>query len=209
MKNRISNLLANGKSTPILVGVGAIGVGVTCIYIFNRRKNRSVFSPEVFFTDEKEYILDVENETQETMIEEVIENDIEVPTINVFMAPNDDDWNYELELEQRNPDVPYVIHADEYINDEMGFKQETITYYETDDIMADIQDTPLYNWYSITGELKWGHGSKDKNVVYIRNEKMRKEYEVLRHYGSFEAEVTGLDLRGGELKHSILKFRDD
>jgi hypothetical protein len=134
--------------------------------------------------------------------------------VNVFMAPTDDDWDYELELSQRDPELPYTLHVDEYLSDEMGYKQETVTYYAGDDIMADLHDVPIYNWSAFMGALNWGHGSKDKNVVYIRNEKLHREWEVLLHRGSFEVEVLGLQMEhGGELKHShqhtIRKFRDD
>lgn len=134
---------------------------------------------------------------------------IEVPEerlINIFTV--DDDWNYELEYEKRGNGI-YIIHADEYIQGDYEFKQETVTYYVEDDIMADMEDTPIYNYYDRMGELKFGHGSKDKNVVYIRNERLNREWEVLRHHGSYEVEVKGLYNDGGELKHSLRKFRDD
>jgi len=131
---------------------------------------------------------------------------------NVF-AKEDDEWNYENELATRTKKIPYVIHEDEFILDEMGFTQETLTYYAGDDIMADGQDTPLYNYEGLMGELMFGHGTKDPNVVYIRNEGIRMEWEILRHSGFFEVEVLGHTIEDQytdkELKHSVQKFRDD
>lgn len=209
MKNQISSLLQNDKSKYILVGLGVVGVGAS-VYAFTRRRKKHVYFTLPTQVEEPEVHEDiVTEETFEVveMIDEVDEQ--EEVRVNVFMAESDDSWDYETELQQRDGSEPYIIHADEYINDEMGYKQDTVTYYEADDIMADISDTPIYNWRTIFGPLEWGHGSKDKNVVYIRNENMRKEWEVLRHHGSFETEVAGMDYAKAELRHSILKFRDD
>lgn len=136
--------------------------------------------------------------------------DEEPLTVNVFPI-QDDDWDYEAELSSRDPEVPYVIHQEEFVEDEMGYHQETMTYYEGDDIMADPTDTPIYGYSGLMGELKFGHGSKDSNVVYIRNEKIHMEWEVLRHTSSFSEEVLGLQADAEaekELRHSgVQKFR--
>lgn len=129
---------------------------------------------------------------------------------NVFARP-DGTWDYEAEIQNRNAREPYVIHADEFIANEMDLRQTTVTYYEGDDQMADERDVPIYNHAGIMGELKWGHGSGDPNVVYIRNEAMMCEWEVLRHTGSFETEVAGLQAErelDNELRHSAVpRFR--
>lgn len=122
------------------------------------------------------------------------------------------DWNYEEELAKRKPDEPYVIHQDEFINDEMEFHQETVTYYAGDDIMAGEDDTPIYNYHNLMGELKFGHGSTSKNIVYIRNEKIKMEWEVIKHDGLFMYEVLGHQMEADEeasLRHSVQKFRHE
>lgn len=134
--------------------------------------------------------------------------------VNVFATP-DEGWDHDTELSQRNGVEPYILHADEYIEDEMGFTQETVTFYEGDEIMVDSHDTPMYGWSKIMGELRFGHGSKDPNVVYIRNEGIEMEWEVLRHTGSYSIEVRGLEADEEveqEIRHSrhaVLKFRGD
>lgn len=204
MKERLRAIMTNGKATPILVGVVAIGIGGVIFY--KRRKNKYT----VYFESEGEIAHEIETSDDSMIFEEIQQAEEEhvAEPVNVFVQ-EDDDWSYEDELSSRSGSEPYILHVDEFIGDEMGFKQETVTYYEADDIMADVNDVPMYNWISITGPLKWGHGSNDKNVVYVRNEKLKKEFEILRHHGSFEVEVTGLHLRDTELRHSILKFRDD
>lgn len=138
----------------------------------------------------------------------------EAVKINIF-ATSGDNWDYEKELEGRSPDQPYIIHRDEFFAEEMDYSQLTLTFYEGDEIMVDDQDAPVYNWADITGPLHWGHGSDDPNVVYIRNDKRKAEFEVLRHTGLYSSEVLGIEIeenaRVRDLKHSESprKFRTD
>lgn len=135
-------------------------------------------------------------------------------THNIF-SEVEDNWDYEEELANRNPSAPYVIHRDEFFENDLGLAQVTLTYYAGDDIMADEEDQPIYNYKTVTGELKFGHGSGDPNVVYIRNAKRRTEYEILHDRGQYSVEVLGLDIeendRVKDLKHSsgARKFRPE
>ena len=128
-------------------------------------------------------------------------------------AEHDDQWNYEDERSVRTYDAPYVISVDEYMADEAGCEQSTVTYYVGDDIMADEYDVPMYDFNGMMGPLKFGHGSNDSQAVYIRNEKMKMEWEVLRHSGRFDVEVRGYDVQDAyakeEAKHSVPRFREE
>lgn len=132
----------------------------------------------------------------------------EIKKVNVFTLP--DDWDMEAELSSRDPSGPYIIHVEEFVADEMGYRQETLTYYSGDDIMTDTTDTPIYGYTNMMGDLSFGHGSKDKNVVYIRNETLHMEWEVLLHQGMYSREVLGLEMdrtTEKDMYHSIQKFR--
>ncbi len=133
---------------------------------------------------------------------------------NVFDAVSDADWDYEAERSTRTEEEPYIIHVDEFISDEMGWdSQSTITWYEGDKILTDSHDTPIYNPEAMVGEIRFGHGSRDPNVVYVRNEKLQAEYEILRDEGSYEDEVLGSraqnEFEVSDLRHanSPRKFR--
>lgn len=135
-------------------------------------------------------------------------------TRNVF--DGDDTWDYELERNNRTKERPYVIHVDEFVADEMGYdSQSTLTWYEGDRVLTDSHDVPIYNAQQVAGELRFGHGSGDQNVVYVRNEKLQAEYEILRDPGSYEDVVLGgrveNEFEAGDLKHSRTprKFRSD
>lgn len=128
---------------------------------------------------------------------------------SIFAEEDDDDWDYDEEVANRTTDEPYVLHKDEFYAEEMhdqGYSQETLTYYAGDDIMTDQDDHPVYNYSSVVGLMKFGHGSGDPNVVYVRNDKLKSEYEVVYDQGMYSREVLGLEIennaRATDLKHS-------
>lgn len=218
---------------PTLIGVGSFLAGVGVGYVFGKRKSNVLVVESIDVMNDVEEkndemqttvsgsLVSVEDYVKESLTKEEDELFVVNPepikdvVKNIFdnVVPSDD-WDYELEMQNRSKDAPYVIHQDEFIADEMGYRQETVTYYVGDDIMADAMDTPIYNYAGLMGELKFGHGTNDKNVVYIRNEAIRMEWEVLRHQGSFTVEVLGFELEREaeemEIKHSsVPKFRNE
>lgn len=113
-------------------------------------------------------------------------------------------WNYATELESRSPNVPYVIHEDEYRESEHDYTQTTYTYWEGDDVLTDSDNVPCVDRELTVGfaNLRWGHGSGDTNVVFIRNDRLELEAEVTRDPRSWEEEIQGLDGPEGALRHS-------
>jgi hypothetical protein len=124
-----------------------------------------------------------------------------------------DGWDQEKEVASRTSEAPYVITLFEYSRSETDYPQTTLTYYKGDDILCDPDDTPIYNKDKTVGELKFGHGSKDESIVYIRNDALKAEYEVLLEPGYYTVQVLGQQVEDDlneDLKHShIRKFRTD
>jgi hypothetical protein len=124
---------------------------------------------------------------------------------NVFAA-DDDDWDYEEEKKHRSEKAPYIIHRDEFFAEELDYTQSTLTYYAGDDILADEKGEVVYNYGQIVGELKFGHGSGDPNVLYVRNHERNGEYEIVADPGHYAVEVLGLqyeeEIAAKDIKHS-------
>lgn len=120
-----------------------------------------------------------------------------VNVTNVFvegkpMEP--DDFDYEAEVANRTEDNPYVITYDEFTQNEPEYDQNTVTWYEGDDTLADDKDVPIPDAEKIIGDetnIRFGHGSRDPRIVYIRNEAMQTDFEVVQHTGSFAQAVLG------------------
>lgn len=129
---------------------------------------------------------------------------------NVFTIP----WD-ETDEEDRTEDAPYILHQDEFFQNEKGYRQTSLTWFDGDKILVDEHDVPIYAPEKIVGNLRFGRGTNDKDMVYIRNDRLDAEYEITRHPGHYTIEVMGLNeeeaAEQNELKHSqrIHRFRMD
>lgn len=228
MNEQFTIILQKPWTIPTAVGVLAFSGGVGLGYILGKRRRQKALGELVLIKNDQleeysEIVDHIERRTEELQgltdelkdmtVVELKEPLDEVPDVVVVVEP-DDDWNYEVELSMRKPDVPYTIHRDEFFEDSMGYTQATLTYYQGDDILTDELDVPIYGHSALTGNMQFGHGSGDPNVVYIRNEEREDEYEILRHYGRYEVEVLGHEIdqhyKDEDLKHSnVRKFKLD
>ena len=199
--------------TKLSIFVGGFAAGVAAGFWHARKTTPTMYktvevplqiTPDPVVVDENQLSLPLTDETQDADQAPTVPTEV----VNIFRT-TDDVWDEVGELASRIPGQPYVIHVTEFVSNESGLRQETFTWYESDQIMADGHDQPVYD-LSQFGQLLWGHGSEDKNIVYIRNENKKCEWEILRHRGSYQEEVLGLypDEEETELKHSVLRFRD-
>lgn len=115
---------------------------------------------------------------------------------NVFVQQASiDDWDQDAEEASRNPAVPYVISHDEYLENAYQHEQDTLTWYAGDEILTDAREQLLDDTLAIVGPNmdKFGHGSRDSSVVYIRNERIETDFEVTMKQGSYAEEVAGFE----------------
>ena len=127
----------------------------------------------------------VEEETETTIEENVF---IDGKPINPF------DWNQEVEESKRDPESPYVISFEEFNENPTDWEQNNLIYYEGDDVLADERDNPIPEIEATVGYdnlNRFGHGSQDPNVVYIRNERTEALFEVIHNDGKFADQVVG------------------
>jgi hypothetical protein len=105
-------------------------------------------------------------------------------------------WDYQREIAGRLDGEPYVIHQDEFSGNETGYNQTTYTYYAGDDVLVDDDNGhPLPHGDVIVGQnnLRFGHGTDDIDVVFVRNDKLQLEMEICRVHDSYEEKVLGLE----------------
>lgn len=131
---------------------------------------------------------------------------------NVFddhVPTEDEGWDYEVERAARdaNPGDPYVIHHDEYYENETNYEQAKLTYFDGDNVLLDERDQPVAD-DSVVGEdnlAKFGHGSKDHHIVYVRNDNVEVDFEIHRSMGSWQEELGFGDDDDNSLKHGQLR----
>lgn len=107
-----------------------------------------------------------------------------------------------------NPDIPYVISYDEFMDDEPRHDKHTLTYYDGDDVLASDNDQVINNIAACVGEeflVQFGHRSGDKNLVYVRNERLRSDYEVALDPRSYSSAILGYT----DKRSSAIRFMED
>lgn len=157
------------------------------------------------------------SETEEGVRAEIqLDDGAVVENVFVNSAPVESgEWDYEDEQAKRdaNPDTPFVIEHDEFYNNETEYAQNSLTYFEGDDVLVDAADTPINDTDATVGDdnlTKFGHGSRDENIVYVRNDRLEVDFEIARSKGNYTVEVLGLDhvIQHGD-RRPLRKFRQD
>lgn len=119
-----------------------------------------------------------------------------VPTIKLETSKSKNTgWEFEEELATRSTERPYIIHQDEYQANESGYKQEVLTWYAGDEVLTDEQEQPITNaddLVDLNHMSRFGHGTDDFNVLFVRNDSISMEYEICRMPTSYEEEIAGL-----------------
>ena len=155
------------------------------------------------YTDAEQAAIDAANEAaaRAERAEEAAEEAAEVVKRNIFHAGPIDEWDWEVEKtirEEGHDEVPYVLHRDEYFENEQGWDQLTLTYFEGDDVLADDHDVPVDDQDAMVGLgnlAKFGHGSGDPNTVYVRNPELHLEIEIIHSDGRFSEQRRGIPTR--------------
>ena len=117
-------------------------------------------------------------------------------------------------LERESGDI-FVITKEEFFEDsELGHSQITLIYYEGDKSLADDNDqhvSDVKNTVSRQNLARFGVGSGEDHVVYIRNLRLSADYEVIRQEGNFTDVLRDMQavMDRTEPKGRPRKMRDD
>jgi len=152
------------------------------------------------------------NKIDQTLEEKTVEAKATIgrsdETVNVFSDPG---FDLDEEAKYRTADQPYVLTHDEFFESAKNYEMITVTYYAVDDVLCDERDQPIPDTDGTVGDdnlVRFGHGSNDKNVVYVRNDKLESDYEVTKHNGSYLEDVLGMiDGDDTSLKHNDQRDR--
>lgn len=134
----------------------------------------------------------------------------EVQQSNIFLdgrALNPEEFDLTEEIKNRDPESPYVVSKNEFMENEPNYIQHSIVYYAGDDTLVDERDQPIEEIEGTVGTenlSRFGHGSGDTNIVYIRNDRVEADFEVAYSGGNYSEEVLGF------IQHSdrpVRKFR--
>lgn len=155
-------------------------------------------------------VVEAVQEVEEVETVEVVEEVVDEPEVrNVFRnAQVIDEWDDFKERQNRSPLLPYVIHQDERTENDV-YDEVTFTYYEEDDVLCNERDevVDVEERERLIGEAnleRFGHGSGDGSIVYVRNDQLEIVFEVIRSPNSYAEEVHGF---GPEIRHEDRQSR--
>jgi len=145
----------------------------------------------------------------EETVEEVETTQVE----NVFDKdePQDGGWDYEAEIARRRPEFPYIIHVDERRVNE-GYTYTELTYFEGDGVLVDNDDKPIDDIDKVVGTAnleKFGHGSGDKDTIFVRNDALELEVEITREKGTYSEVVHGIKHSADPPRRRRARFDDE
>jgi hypothetical protein len=128
----------------------------------------------------------------------------------------EDNWDWHKERSRRSPIRPYVIHRDEKDGNDT-YDSVTYTYYEGDDVLCNERGEVIGKDErdALIGEAnleRFGDGSGDASIVYIRNDKLEMQMEVVRSTNAFAEEVHGFqhsDTRWESIRHRERRVDDE
>jgi len=142
----------------------------------------------------------------------IAEEDQTIMRKNIFTEAATSEWDQDQEQSKRDahPEDPYILSQDEYMENEPDYKQVPLTYYAEDDVLVDEKDQPIPDIDEVVGEdnlTRFGHGSRDNRMLYIRNDRIEMAFEIVKNEGSYTREVAG------RIEHSdrprVLKMRGE
>jgi len=110
-------------------------------------------------------------------------------------------------IEEPSATRPYIIREEQYHDEYQHFEKHSITFFEEDDTLAMPDDRPVEDVDAMVGDAltRFGEGSNDKDIVYVRNQVQRTDYEIIRNKNSFGVMVLGFDK---ETTPKVRKMRD-
>lgn len=92
--------------------------------------------------------------------------------------------------------TPYTISPMEFQNDRRHYEKTSVFYYEDDETLASEEDEVLPIETTIGYAALKEFGEYEDDVVYVRNELLEIDYEVIREHANFLKDVLGFESEG-------------
>jgi hypothetical protein len=120
------------------------------------------------------------------------------PTEDEEETDGKDYYDFEKKTEEANnhspKQHPYVITVEQFGEEMDHYDKITIYFYEDDEVLTDENEEVITDVSAIVGDdalYSFGDGSGDAEIVYVRNDKMQIDYEVIRLSKSYAETVCG------------------
>lgn len=94
----------------------------------------------------------------------------------------------------KTADRPYVISARQFVDENQDYEKITLNYFDKDDVLMDEDREQIDMVEDVIGEgslSKFGSKGGPSNLVYVRNEKLEIDYEVIKQHLSYAVDEMG------------------
>lgn len=95
----------------------------------------------------------------------------------------------------RSPDRPYIISVEEWYGNELNYDQVTLTWWADDEVLADVQDRMIREIDDVVGGTslhRFGTLSDNADIVYVRNERLKVDYEITKDERNYSEIIHGI-----------------
>ena len=164
----------------------AFAIGVACgfftaSHICNQKKDEEIQELRDFYKSkyEPEEACEEKPETEEVLEYSNLKPDISEYS-KIIKNKNYTTYSKTTEPAPENPfKDPYVIDAENF-GQEYGYDTISVTYYK-DGVLADFQDDEVEDLEATIGSDVVNQLEKsEEDVIYVRNERLKVDYEVIR-----------------------------
>ena len=101
------------------------------------------------------------------------------------------------ERDPDNPNKPYLIGVDLFLEEGSPYEKIQISYFEGDDVLCDNDYRLMQEVDSVIGSANLSRfgdcDPDDPHIIYVRNERIEADFKVCREEGSYSHVVLGLD----------------
>ena len=189
----------------VIFVLGAV-VGGAAAYIYTKNKYQTekeeeIESMRVFYMGEaakKKEREKVENKEENTVIPRE-KRGIRDITKDYMESPDPEEQYAREWLDNPYPDLgisgpteglaeaPYVITSDEFVNGKRNFDKVTLYYYDGNAALVDQTETTLEDIDDLIGRESLNHFDESEGgVLFVRNETLSTDYEVLMVHESYK-----------------------
>ena len=116
---------------------------------------------------------------------------VEDSVMEVDEAPSEPAGSEVIEM-----DRPFVIDAEDFLNDKDEYEKITISYYMLDNVLADERDELINDSDYIVGDKNLStvvpSDSPHQQYLYVRNDELETDFEIMIVEGSYQEMVLGI-----------------
>lgn len=172
-----------------IIFCGGVVVGGVIGYFIGKKREES-FREEEIASVKAAYAKDI----HEAVDEAYDEYKKQVKKLNLSYIPDDsksadEEWD---EAEKENPVepemVPYVVSPDAFANEHAEYAKLTYVYYEDNEVLINEEEECVDIDSSIGYDAINHFGEYEKDAVFVRNEALGNDYEVLLEHSSWGGE---------------------